>query len=563
MRAGVIRKRNRRDSCVLAFASFAGLLILAGGWPSIVSSGQRFSVGGAVWEQRFSNSPQRISILGRDTWLPAGTSRLLRVVALRGTEFVETTPLVTFSPGPVVVNYVIATSKDLTVSITVPYETEPGPQTMDVTDGTSDYHLADAIKVVDGTISPLSPAVFAVGTTTEVSIQPHSLFADQSSFTLDLGSNVRVGPVTMQPDGSLQTSVRVEATALPGVRSVHLTAGAYSLVGERGFGVDFGPLVTRVHLNITGIGAGPLDVRLPRGYTARVLASGTTANGLYGPDGMHVDETNTLYVLNQGGPFRSPPFSISVFDLSPNRFGRFKTVLRDIDAAGRGGLLESGTMIPGRPGKLFVTTEDFYPPDNYRGGRTIHEVDTATGGSRLFWYNPLWNLDPIRTDVQGNLVLGHTINYAGPQGAVSVLDPNANVLKKCDLGVWTDILVLDPLKGTFLINRPVGFGGVQSIDLSDCTTTMVSDGPRFDEGWFGPAAGDFGNQLFVPVESGEDLLTLYPVSPTDPDQTFPERAVVFASGIPCADGIAFDRDGRNMLVIAACNHAVIAISRHH
>lgn len=480
---------NWRTPSLLPLAGLASLLMLTGCSAPSSPITEAADAEIDIAAQALRGTPRRVSIVGRDTWMPASTSRLLRVVASGGIQFSGAVPAVTFSPGPVVVNYVVGSSTELTISVTVPYETLPGSQTIEITDGPSQHNLRGAVKVVDGTIPPLSPAIVSPGTTTNVTIQPHSLFAGQSSFTLDLGANVRVGPVTMQPDGSLEASVRVEACALPGVRSVHLTAGAYSLVGERGFGVDFGPLVRRIHLDITGIGAGPLNVCLPRGYTARVLASGTPSNGLFGPDGMHVDETNTLYVLNEGGPFRSPPFSISVFDLSPNCFGCLKTVLRDIDAAGRGGLLESGTMIPSRPGKLFVTTEDLYPPDDYRGGRTIYEVDAATGESRLFSYNPLWNLDPIRTDVEGNLVLGHIINGAGPQGEVSVLDANANVLKNCDLDVWTDILVLDPLKGTFLINRPVGFGGAQSIDLRDCTTTLLSDGPQFDEGWFGPAGG--------------------------------------------------------------------------
>ena len=561
MRRARVRKPLRSYSPVLTLTALAGMLLLEGcSSPSTLLTG----TGGAddpATAETLSVKPEQVAIVGRDTWLPAGTSRLLRVVGGSSLGSSGTVPTVAFSPGPVVVNYVVASLNELTISISVPYETEPGLQTMDITEGVSYYQLPDAIRVVDARLRPLSPAVVSPGTTTQVTIEPHSLFAGQTFFTLGLGPQVRVGPVGLQPDGSLRASITVQASAVPGTRSVHLTAGQYSFVAERGFAIDFGPLVTRVHLEGTGVGAGPIDLQLPRGYTARMLASSTPDNGLFRPDDMHVDETNTLYVLNQGGPFRSPPFSISVFDVTPNRFGVFKGVLQNIDVSGRGGLLEGVTMIPSRPGKLFVTTEDLNPPDDYRGGRTIYEVDTATGESRLFWYDPLWVLDPIRTNVEGNLVLGHTINYAGPQGAVSVLDANANLLKKCDLDVWTDILVLDPLSGKFVIQRPLGFGGAQTIDLNDCTTTLRSDGPRFDESSFGPAGGSFGNQLFIPTEGGTDLLTLVPVPYTDPDQTFPERPVVFATGFPCPDGLVFDRDGRNMLVTDNCRSAVIAFSR--
>ena len=52
-----------------------------------------------------------------------------------------------------------------------------------------------------------------------------------------------------------------------------------------------------------------------------------------------------------------------------------------------------------------------------------------------------------------------------------------------------------------------------------------------------------------------------PVSYTDPEQSVPERIVKFVSGVWVADGTAFDRDGKNLVVIDRYASAIIAISR--
>jgi len=75
-------------------------------------------------------------------------------------------------------------------------------------------------------------------------------------------------------------------------------------------------------------------------------------------------------------------------------------------------------------------------------------------------------------------------------------------------------------------------------------------------------AGDFGNQYFAPIPAWyAGVATLMPVSYTDPDQSVPERIVKFVSGVWVADGTAFDRDGKNLVVIDRYASAIIAISR--
>jgi hypothetical protein len=479
-----------------------------------------------------------------------GTSHILRVVGSEDLVSPGLTPTASFSPGPVTVNYIlVGTARDLTISVTVPAEAAPGLQTLEITDGVLTHTVADALRIVDATILNPSPSVLSPGGSAILSVASHPLFSGQSTFSLDLGPDVSVGPIALQPDGTLQVPVSVLASAIPGTRSLHLTAGPYSFLGERGFAIDFGPLVNTVHLQTPGTVPPYMDIAVPQGYTVSIFAKPTPETGLAGPDYSYVNH----------GPSPGSPFSISVFDLNPGNFGAFKGVFRDIDPSGRGGLLESATMLPSRPGKLFYSTEDF--TGQWPGGRTINELDTATGASRLFWYDPDWNFDPIGTDVTGNLVVSHVINNTGYQGNVSVLDPNANVLKTCPIDVWTDGMQLDPLTGKFLINRPLGEGGTQTIDVSDCTRVLRSDGPQLDEGSFGPAAGNFGNQFFVAEEGMSSVFTLVPVAYTDPDQSVPERAVLFATGFRIIDDVQFDRDAQHMLATDANVSYVFSISR--
>jgi hypothetical protein len=498
------------------------------------------------------------TVWGRDTWLTAGTSRVFRVVGTEDLVSAGITPTVTVSPGPITVNYVsVGNPRDLTVSITVPSGTPSGYQDLQITSGSLTHTITNGLQIVDSTLANPSPSVVSLGASATVSIAPNPLFSGQSSFSLDLGPDVSVGPLTLQPDGSLQAPVSVLPTALPGTRSVQLTAGPYAFIANRGFAVDFGPIVNLVPFSSAHPGLFSSDQLLPNGYTASVFALHTTANGLDHPDEMYVDETNTLYVLNVGTPYGGSPFSISVFDLNPDNFGAVKGVLQNIDASGRGGLLESGTMLPSLPGKLLISTED--EPPSFPGGRTITAVDTATGASSLFWYNPDWNLDPIKTDVTGNLVGFAGVDHSPQWANIFQMDPNANVLKLCPINNFADQITLDPLSGNFFVSNYGG--GAYTLDITDCTTAPRTDGPNFDGGSFAPAAGNFGNQYFTAdAVTWHRIWTLVPVPYTDPDQSVPERAVLFAYGLS-ADGVWFDRDAQNLIFTDVGDNALISISR--
>jgi len=96
-----------------------------------------------------------VYVWGRDTWLPAGSSRILRIQG--NTDLIAApgdVPTVGFSPGPVTVNYVQkAKARDLTVSITVPASTPPGPQSMQVSDVTLSISQVGALMIANGTIA--------------------------------------------------------------------------------------------------------------------------------------------------------------------------------------------------------------------------------------------------------------------------------------------------------------------------------------------------------------------------------------------------------------------------
>jgi hypothetical protein len=145
---------------------------------------------------------------------------------------------------------------------------------------------------------------------------------------------------------------------------------------------------------------------------------------------------------------------------------------------------------------------------------------------------------------------------------ISLLDPDGNLLKTCVLDAWSDTLRLDPLTGKFLVNRPSP-GGTQMVDMSTCARVLRSDSLGVDdEGRFAPGGGDFGNQYFSPVGAwSAGISTQVPVPYTDPDQSVPERAVKFLSGVPLADGTSFDRDGKHLVVTDRYTGAVITIHR--
>lgn len=286
------------------------------------------------------------SVWGRDTWTTAGMSRVFRVVSSEDLVSPGLTLTASFSPGPVTVNYLlVGTARDLTISITVPPEAAPGVQTLEITDGVLTHTVAEALRIVDGTILNPSPSVLSLGGSAILSIASHPLFSGQAAFSLDLGPDVSVGPITVQPDGTLQAPVSVLASAIPGTRSLHLTAGPYTFLGERGFAIDFGPPINSYHLKVSSSPPEFVYIQVPNGYQASIFAAPTPETGLAGPDYTYVDERNILYVLNHG-PSPGSPFSISVFDLNPGNFGALKGVFRDIDPSGRGGLLESATMLP-------------------------------------------------------------------------------------------------------------------------------------------------------------------------------------------------------------------------
>jgi hypothetical protein len=497
--------------------------------------------------------------------MAAGTSRIFRVVSSEDLVSPGLSLTASFSPGPVTVNYIlVGTPRDLTISITVPLDTAPGPQTLEITDGLLTHSVGEALRIVDGTILNPSPSVLSLNGSAILSIAPHPLFNGQSSFSLDLGPDISVGPISLQPDGSLEAPVSVLPSAIPGTRSLHLSAGPYTFLAERGFAADFGPLSNVVRIFYPhNIGTGYAefrDVHLPQGYTASVFALPTAENGVYFPDDMHVDEKNHLYVGN-GNVTPPPPgtFSISVFDLTPANFGAFIRLYQNIDPSGEGGILESATTLPSRPEKLFFSGYDF--PEGKLGGR-ITELDLVTGEVLEFHDSPDSALDPVGTDVTGNLVFSHTL--APPDfGGVSTLDPDGNLLATCPTGVWTDIMEIDPLTGKFIINNLDSLGGLglQTLDLSACTTGPRSDGPRFDEGTVAPAAGNFGNQFFAGIIYENSIRTLVPVPYTDADQSVPERAVVFATGLGFPDGTWFDRDAQHMVITDDNANAVNTIYR--
>ncbi|MGD0921568.1 MAG: hypothetical protein ABSA70_07375, partial [Terriglobia bacterium] len=144
-------------------------------------------------------APAPASLWGPDTWVAAGSSRLVRVVSSEDLVSPGLTPTASFSPGPVTVNYIlVGTARDLTISVTVPSAAAPGLQTLEITDGVLTHTVADALRIVDATIPNPSPSVLSLGGSAVLSIASHPLFSGQSAFSLDLGPDISVGPVAMQ-----------------------------------------------------------------------------------------------------------------------------------------------------------------------------------------------------------------------------------------------------------------------------------------------------------------------------------------------------------------------------
>ena len=459
-------------------------------------------------------------------------------------------PTVSFSPGPIIVNYVLVSNpRDLTVSITVPASTPPGVESIQVTDGTLVNSWADFFLVINGgMIGNPSPSVWQRNQSGIITIPPNPLFQGQTHFVMDLGDGVSVGPITLQPDGTLQAPISVVGWASQGTRWIHLLAGPYTFISDRGFAVDFGPLTTTIQIVLGGNPPIQRGVKVPLGYTVSVFALPTARNGLLHPDNMFVDQFDTLYVLNPGPQTIPPNFTISMFDLSPSNYGAFKGLLSNFDASGLGGLLESAAMLPSAPGKIFVSTEDF-PTNGFPGGNTITEVDTVTGASSLFFFNPNWTLDPIATDAQGNLVGSANINNLADPGDFYTLSPSGVVLGTCPLANWADAITRDPLSGKFLITGASTVGGAYTLDPSTCSSTPLTDGPELDEGAFGRDRGNFGNGYFVPptgsLDTAGEVDTLMPAPYTD---SVAEHSVPFIKFLDNPDGVAFDRDGLHLLV---------------
>ena len=84
-----------------------------------------FALGVFTPPQKSEAAGPTVYIWGRDNWLPAGSSRILRVIG--NVNLIASPgdiPTVSFSPGPIIVNYVLVSNpRDLTVSITVPAST--------------------------------------------------------------------------------------------------------------------------------------------------------------------------------------------------------------------------------------------------------------------------------------------------------------------------------------------------------------------------------------------------------------------------------------------------------
>ena len=369
-------------------------------------------------------------------------------------------------------NYVVVASlDDLTVSITVPAGTAPGPQQLSVTDGTITHTLAEAIRIVDGTIANPSPALMGLGESTILTFPAHPLLQGQTFFSLDLGPDVAVGPLSLQDNGTLRAPVSVLTSAIPGTRSVHLTAGPYSILAERGFAIDFGPPVNNYTLNVPGGNLSQFKVQVPAGYMAAVFAAPGSSKRIFFPGGLYVDEHNHLFVLNHGlvSSLVDVPFFVSVWDLNPANFGAFLGIIShlEIDPTGTdNGVLEKGRMLPNRPGTLYLSTEDD-AIQGFPGGRRIYAVDTNTNTSSVFLDNPDWNLDPIETDVRGNLIIGNRVDSIG-QLDVTLLDSQANIIKVCvPNNYFGDTLSLDPLSGEYLYEN---LKGASMLDFSACSS---------------------------------------------------------------------------------------------
>ena len=133
--------------------------------------------------------------------------------------------------------------------------------------------MAEAIRIVDGTIANPSPALMGLGESTILTFPAHPLLQGQTFFSLDLGPDVAVGPLSLQDNGTLRAPVSVLTSAIPGTRSVHLTAGPYSILAERGFAIDFGPPVNNYTLNVPGGNLSRFNVQVPSGYMAAVFAA--------------------------------------------------------------------------------------------------------------------------------------------------------------------------------------------------------------------------------------------------------------------------------------------------
>ncbi len=357
------------------------------------------------------------SVYGRDNWVAPGRSRLLRVNASGFTSGPFALPQV--SNSLVTPLFVEGGPSDFTVSVSVGIGATAGPVSLTLSNtGGQECTISNALYVVDREVT-IAPNVYtggsafggiAPGITAKVvfpSIAGLTWTVDGST-AFDFGPDVVAVPtpsIASVNGGSLEVYVSVAASAMPGTRSIHIITGGQSILIERGLFVDHGPLTNPrpdSSPTVSSACSPALDLRLPASYTVSLFLhdgdGGPCSSLLRSPDHIHIDERNRIYVSNQGAanappavssvpPFTRPTYdySVSVFQLAPpampdaaNPDLPTATLVKQIqrpliDVAGRYGILEGGTTVPGHPDKLFVATEDFpemwdapeWEPKNY------------------------------------------------------------------------------------------------------------------------------------------------------------------------------------------------------
>jgi hypothetical protein len=502
------------------------------------------------------------NVIGRDNWVAPGRSILLAVDT--GATVLTGDVTASFTQGDIAVNYVRRDSPTrFAVSLTVPSGEQREVLSMHLTTGAATVEVPAALHVADAEIPSPKYATLSPGQQRTLLFTTVSLFPPSGELGLDLGPDVSIDKLERSDTGNVRATITVASTAAPGARSAHLKVGEKSFVSTRGIGVDPGHPRNPQHLDVPGKHG--LDLLLPDGYQASIFATSTPANGLSLPDECIVDANNILYVLNEGRD--GVAFSISAFDLDAAVPGTVKSVYTNIDPSGRGGLLESAAILPGDPGAILYSTEDYdeYSYAHlYAGGRTIQRLDTATGVATTVGVYTDYNLDPIGVAANGHLVA--TFGSESDAGLLE-LDTDGTLLRSCSTGYFSDGMRPDPLSGGLWMNgaaRDVAgyptFEGLASVDLATCAPTAIGDGPIVDEGSFAPSWSAFGNGYFAAVEGGLEVYTWLPASNPSPGEPA-LHGVPFVTGFHQVDSVVFDRDAQRMFVVDRGEGAVVMITR--